>query len=324
MLNKLPTDENLKVRGCNLPSRCSLCLSQVETSFHLFFECPYATTLWNWLASLFNRSLYFNSIEDIWTLCERRMSPQSKVVTTAALVNLINVIWHARNQARFNDKKVHWRSSISCIIANTSLSGNLATATASSSISEFSFIKKFCVNIHPPKAPRIVEVIWHPPIHHWIKCNTDGASNSVTASSGGIFRDREANYLLGFAENVGQENAYFAQLSAAMRAIELAKMQNWMQLWLESDSSLVVKAFKNHALVPWKLRNRWRNCLRITHNMQFFATHIYREGNQCADILANLALNNDSLTVWPQMPSCISTAFARNKLGMSNFRFVNY
>ena len=137
--------------------------------------------------------------------------------------------------ARFNDRKIPWRSSVACIISSIALSVNLTNATASSSISEFALIKKFNINLHPPRAPQIIDVTWQPPIPHWIKCNTDGASSSLTASCGGIFRDSAADFLLGFAENVGNENACFAELSA-MRAIELANQNNWRFLWLESDS----------------------------------------------------------------------------------------
>lgn len=157
-----------------------------------------------------------------------------------------------------------------------------------------------------------------------MKCNTDGASNSQAASSGGLFRDSEANFLLGFSENVGQENAYFAELSAAMRAIEIASQQNWTQLWLESDSMLVVNAFKNHALVPWKLRNRWYNCIHTVLSMNFIVSHIFREGNQCADILANVGLNSDVPIGSLEKPSCINSSFGQNKLGLPNYRFVNY
>lgn len=222
MLNKLPTDDNLDSRGCQIPSVCSMCMNQVETSFHLFFDCPYAIVLWKWLSFTLNKPLQFNNIEDIWSLCNKRMSSQSKVV--------INAIWYARNQFRFNDKKISWRTSIANIISSTSLAENITNATASSCLQEFTFIKKFNINIHPPKAPQIYEVIWQPPIHHWVKGNTDGASNPQTVAVGGIFRDNEANFLLGFIENVGQENAYFAELSTAMRAIELSCQYNWMQL----------------------------------------------------------------------------------------------
>jgi len=46
MLDKLPTDENLAHRGCNLPSMCSLCAKQVEASFYLFLDCPYVVNIW--------------------------------------------------------------------------------------------------------------------------------------------------------------------------------------------------------------------------------------------------------------------------------------
>jgi len=59
MLNKLPTDDNLQTRGCSLPSICSLCLKNAETSTHLFLECPYAVHLWNWLAFALNKSCNF-------------------------------------------------------------------------------------------------------------------------------------------------------------------------------------------------------------------------------------------------------------------------
>jgi hypothetical protein len=57
MMGKLPTDENLLQRGCNLPSMCSLCHNTEESSFQLFFECIYAVHIWCWLATTLNISL---------------------------------------------------------------------------------------------------------------------------------------------------------------------------------------------------------------------------------------------------------------------------
>ena len=54
MHGKLPTDENLAARGCQLPSMCSLCCNALETSNHLFLECSYALHLWSWFASTVN------------------------------------------------------------------------------------------------------------------------------------------------------------------------------------------------------------------------------------------------------------------------------
>lgn len=126
-----------------------------------------------------------------------------------------------------------------------------------------------------------------------------------------------------FAENTGHENAFFAELSGAMRAIELVKQRDWQSLWLESDSKLVVNALKNITQVPWKLRNRWENCIPVTKNMNFMVSHVFREGNDCADMFANIGLNSNCLTIWLDIPECIKANFIKNKLGWPKFRFVN-
>ncbi|MCH86122.1 ribonuclease H protein, partial [Trifolium medium] len=68
MHNKVPTDDNLMLRGCELPSMCSICSKTVESSFHIFFECAYAVKLWSWYANCLDMALQFSSMEDMWKL----------------------------------------------------------------------------------------------------------------------------------------------------------------------------------------------------------------------------------------------------------------
>jgi hypothetical protein len=228
MHGKTPTNENLMLRGCFIPSMCNLCNSHVETSFHIFFECSYAIKLWSWLAGCINQVLQFSSMEDMWKLCELQWSPQSKVTMTAAIVNLLNTIWLARNQSRFNNSFISWQSAISLIISNTALSGNNTKKSSSNSIRDFSFLKFFGITIHHPLAMVIKEIILQPPLVSWIKCNIDGASsgNPGIASCGGVFRDSDAEFLLAFAEPLGVASSYSAELSGALRAIEIAFANN--------------------------------------------------------------------------------------------------
>jgi hypothetical protein len=139
------------------------------------------------------------------------------------------------------------------IIAKSSLSGNNISKTANNSIRDFTVLKHFNVNIHNPKAPVIKEVLWCPPLINWHKCNTDGASLGSTgvSSCGGIFRDHAANFLSCFAEPLSISSSYQAELSGAMRAIKIAYQKNWMNLWLETDSTLVVLASRSNNQVPW-------------------------------------------------------------------------
>ena len=106
------------------------------------------------------------------------------------MINLLNTIWFVRNEAGFNNKLIPWRTAISLIIANTSLSGTFTNKASNNSMREFTILKSFNVTIHHPMAPTITEVIWKPPLLHWVKCNTDGASlgNPGQASCGGAFK----------------------------------------------------------------------------------------------------------------------------------------
>lgn len=223
-------------------------------------------------------------------------------------------------------KSIHWKSAISMIIANTALAGNTTKKTSTRSIRDFTVIKKFNVFVHHPKAPIIKEVIWHPPPQDWIKCNIDGASNGNPGNSacGGVFRDHEANFLSCFAEPLGITTSYLSELNGALRAVEIAHQMGWRNLWLETDSSLVVMAFKSDSQVPWIIRNRWNNMKIKFKQMNCFVTHIYREGNEVADCLANHGLSLYSFTSWVDMPSFIGASFVKNLLGLPSFRFVTF
>jgi ribonuclease HI len=112
-----------------------------------------------------------------------------------------------------------------------------------------------------------------------------------------------------------------AELQGAMLTIEIASQKGWHNIWLETDSMLVTLAFKSSKIVPWSVRNRWDNCLVKISSMNFFVTHVYREGNICADILTNIGLALQTHAWWDHIPSQIASEFNRNRLGMTNYRF---
>jgi ribonuclease HI len=172
-------------------------------------------------------------------------------------------------------------------------------------------------------APKIKEVVWQPPILNWVKCNCDGASlgNPGLSACGGLFRNSNASFLGAFASNLGINTSLNSELIGAMLAIEIANSKGWTQLWLESDSMLVVHAFSSSKIVPWVLRNRWENCLLLISNMNFYVSHIYREGNHCADKLANLGLSLNVFSWWNHVPPLLLDDFGKNRFGMSYYRF---
>jgi ribonuclease HI len=246
----------------------------------------------------------------------------SKVTITADIINLLNTIWSVRNQARFGNKIITWKSAIFMIIANTLLSGNNTCKHSSNSTRDFSFLKMFRITIHHPKPPSLKEVYWQPPLLNWYKCNIDGAScgNLGNASCAGIFRNHNVELIYGFAEPLGITSTYVAELCEAVRAIEIVFQRNWSHLWMEIDSSFVVAAFKNpDKPVTWPLRNKWENVLFMINQMNCIITHIYREENQVADLMANHGLSSASIVFWNVPPLFIRECFDKNRFGVPSF-----
>lgn len=204
-----------------------------ENAFHLFFECSYAIHLSCWLASMLNQPVHFSDLENIWRLSERGWShDQCRLSITSAIINIFSAIWNARNFYRFQNKNIHWRSAISQIIANVSLSASNYNLSASFAIREFTILKDFNVTIHPPRMLLEKEVIWCPQIACWIKGNCDGAFASGKAACGEIFRNKFGQFMGAFAEVLNFGNSLFAKLNGAMRSIEFAKSKNWSSFWL--------------------------------------------------------------------------------------------
>lgn len=155
-----------------------------------------------------------------------------------------------------------------------------------------------------------------PPIANWIKCNIDGAAlgSPGQSSCGGLFRDSSGDCIGCFAENLGVQTDFYAELMAAINAIEIANSKNWQSLWLKVGADGYSLYFLSAS--TWQIRNRWLNCMIKIWSMNFMVTHIYREGNSCADKLANIGVSLSSFTWWNEPPTQILAEIFCNRLGL--------
>ncbi|XP_058727045.1 uncharacterized protein LOC131598466 [Vicia villosa] len=197
--------------------------------------------------------LYWDDVKKIFT---KAASGQCKVLHCATVISVLNVIWQTRNKVRFQNIGFDVSFSISSILDCVSLAANNVVASYLN-MHDFILLKSFRVLFRPPKAPRIVEVMWQPPPRNWVKINCDEASVSPSGNSacGGIVRNSEGGFLGTYAIRLGLSSSLIVELFGAIFTIEFAHENNWKSLWLETDSMAVVKAFRSPFLVPWHTRN---------------------------------------------------------------------
>ena len=102
-------------------------------------------------------------------------------------------------------------------------------------------------------------------------------------------------------------------------ALEYVAHHGWTNVWLESDSSNALHVFKNISLVLILLRNWWLNARNL--HIQVISSHIFQEGNMCADRLANLGHSVVGQVWMSALPSEFQQNIFTDRCGLPRFRF---
>ncbi|KAJ1388412.1 Ribonuclease H domain [Sesbania bispinosa] len=159
--------------------------------------------------------------------------------------------------------------------------------------------------------PRLVR--WIPPSVSSIKINVDGSCNGSNGlcGAGGLLCDCEGHWITGFSANVGKIGVIATELYAIRRGLMICAELGYSSVWCESDSKEAIRlcllpSIPQHhhfaviiADIHHLLRQSW-NC---------HLSHVLREGNSCADLLAKSCVNQvDILKLWQTPPAFMSSA----------------
>jgi len=142
---KMPTDENLRVRGCVIVSICCLYLKIDETSDHLFFRGPFAIRLWTWLGSKLNCTFDTSSVVSLLFCIPVACSSQVSAYLLRGLF-MLHIIWISRNSLRFSSDVVTLHASQVRLHSSISTSGNISTGKCLSV--DWPLLDSFSVSAH--------------------------------------------------------------------------------------------------------------------------------------------------------------------------------
>lgn len=168
------------------------------------------------------------------------------------------------------------------------------------------------------EASHEVIVKWLPPPMDIFKLNTDGSHINGLSACGGLLRNSLGNFIQGFYCNLGAATSVAAELWGLVLGLRTTRSLGITTLEVEMDSSVVVNMVQlrkfqcsflrpllEEAVVPCS-SNIWSCSI----------THVFREANSCADILAWLGhLGGFMCTFFEEIPTQLSLALAVDARG---------
>lgn len=69
--NRIPTDDNLRHRGCVIVSMCQLCGAAEESIEHLVVNCVFARAIWDYLSLVFHCPMDLSSAIFVLSVCDK-------------------------------------------------------------------------------------------------------------------------------------------------------------------------------------------------------------------------------------------------------------
>ncbi|GJV50140.1 zinc finger, CCHC-type containing protein [Tanacetum coccineum] len=105
-LDRLPTRVNLDKKGIDLDSvRCPVCDDDMETTKHLFIECPMAVELWNLVSTWWDVGDYPRDIQGLSSWADLvNLNNFSKGYFDVVIPTTFWVLWRFRNRVCFDAK----------------------------------------------------------------------------------------------------------------------------------------------------------------------------------------------------------------------------
>ncbi|XP_013699656.2 uncharacterized protein LOC125596828 [Brassica napus] len=271
----LPLGANLQARGMMSNTNCPHC-GGIETGVHLIFECPFAQQVWA-LAPIKPNLDFISSasVHSALTAASRLVCLPPSGIASDFFSWLCWNIWTARNRLLFENRTSPAISIVTNALCNAR---------------EWMLGQEKKPDSPPPASPYLPAISFPP---ETALCNSDAAWTTTTKRAG-------LGWILGSTTTTPQvsgssaspfvSSPLLAEALALREAIRAAHAANLPNVWMRSDSQVLVRAV-NSKKFPMELYGVLMDIEYLFSRFMFFLlSFIPREQNSAADSLAKSAL----------------------------------
>ncbi|EOY25451.1 Uncharacterized protein TCM_016759 [Theobroma cacao] len=321
--NWIPVELRMKEKGIQLASKCVCCNSE-ESLMHVLWGNSVAKQVW----------AFFGKFFQIYVLNPQHVSQilwawffSGDYVKKGHIRSLLPIficwfLWLERNDAkhrhtRLNPDRVVWRI---MKLLRQLLDGSLLHQWQWKGDTDIASMWGHTFQSKHRAPPQII--YWRKPFTGEYKLNVDGSSrNGHLAASGGILRDHTGKLIFGFSENIGLCNSLQAELRALLRGLLLCKERHIENLWIEMDALAVIQLIQHSQKGSHDIRYLLESIRKCLSCISYRISHIFREGNQAADYLANEGHSHQNLCVITEAQGELHGMLKLDRLNLPYVRF---
>jgi ribonuclease HI len=298
----LPTRENLHKRKIIDDPMCPICGREVETSFHILWQCPSAMDVWSmgnlkFQKSAFKGPCFSQVVAGMFSKC----SPEE----IQQFVGLARRIWLRRNEVVHGGMFTH--PSVIMQITRRAIADFQAAH-------EKQAVQNTSSGLQGTR--------WEAPQFGWLKANWDAGYNKAQGCTGFgvVVRDSSGTLIAAkCAYRQGFLVSSMAEILGALTAVQLCRSRGFMSVHFEGDAQEAVDAINSTA---WDLSHLGHLAADVKTEMQgllqWKVTHVRRNGNTAAHILSKFAAQYALDRTWcDDLPECIKETISLEKLALA-------
>ncbi|XP_027169553.1 uncharacterized protein LOC113769290 [Coffea eugenioides] len=230
-------------------------------------------------------------------------------------------LWKARNRGLFDGRKVGWTEVADQVFQQLCDLLHCNFPEIACSFVSWDVLHSSLVALK--RRVSILPITWSAPRAGY-KLNSDGCAkgNPRVSGGGGVVRDGEGRFIIGYSCFFGLLTSLHAELKAILFGVRLCVARGLQDLHVESDSLVLVQILQGTHGCPWRLQREVDELLSFKHHFHEI-THCYREANKPVDYLANLGANSEQEDVFDDfrsLPATVRGEIIMDTLGFPNFR----
>ncbi|KAE8653749.1 hypothetical protein F3Y22_tig00117056pilonHSYRG00114 [Hibiscus syriacus] len=276
--DRLLTNVNRCARNLTDDPLCQICRSANETLLHVLRDCKQTASLWQLI-------IRQQQLQDFFTLGTNEW----------LMMNL-------DSNRLFAGSKIPWKTLFASLAKNWA---NYFITTTPDSSTGTAFPR-----------PKLIQ--WRPAPAGWFTLNTDGAVHHTSSlgSAGGIIRNKDGDWIVGFNKAVGISSPLQAELWGILEGLQLAWSQILEHLQCQTDcaEALTLVTSSTAASSPVSIVRFIASLISKQWKVDFIL--IRREANATADFLAkSTVVSNDLPCIYIEPPQEIIPHLARDLHG---------